>query len=133
MKVPSLSKPGEFWDVEMADAELARCTCPRYTTSKAPKDCSHVQIFWSALHLIRRCESAGHIPQAHKQFACVCFQCLINQVALMTRKVRQQYVPKDVAKAKVAAARAKKRKPRVRESAANVKMGKALRRWVDGK
>jgi hypothetical protein len=107
MKVPSLSHPGTFHDVE-ATAQGVTCTCPRFSFNK---DCTHVRVYLTAQHAVERCREAGHIESGAALGANgICLQCLVVLVGAMTRKVRHDYVTKDEAKARVAKARARRRR-----------------------
>lgn len=101
--VPSTGTPGVWHAVENRDGILV-CDCIAFSFSKAPKSCRHTETVARSNRLLQRCaELHGMAHAGH-----LCQQCLVTLLAQSAAKVAREFVPKAVAKEKVAAARKKR-------------------------
>lgn len=92
--VPSLSRRGKSWKVRPVFDGSLTCACPAHGFSKGrPKRCKHTDLVRAAERLRDRCELAAHVP-AHG--AVVCFQCLVELLAVSAAKVKREFKRKPV-------------------------------------
>lgn len=103
-RVPSASHEGRRHAVRRFPSGLD-CDCTAFSFSKTRR-CSHTRLVDAALAVADRCLDAGHVRDPLAVLAgTVCFQCVVDLLAVAARKVKRDYVPK----AKLAAQRAAKR------------------------
>lgn len=110
--VPSLTRADAVpYVVTLVDGEL-HCDCPPFTMGpKKGQDCKHLRLYAAAVQLLQRC---AELHGLHDEG--LCKACLVGLLAASARKVNASYMKKDEAKAKVAAARARKKQRRVAKS-----------------
>lgn len=105
-RVPSLSQKGVRHDVER-HGDALYCHCTRFLMAKHDqKICSHVRLIEVVERQLARCAELHGLDGSGR----ICFQCLVDINAFALRKVRLEYVKKADAKAKIAAARKRKKR-----------------------
>lgn len=122
LRVPSISSAAVRYRVDRR-GDAYGCECARAGFLKRGEECTHMRIARRTDALLERCaerhgmaiRDAGTAGDAdYRPVAMLCRQCLAEVLALAARRVRQHYVDKDVAKAKVAAARQGRKRPGLR-------------------
>lgn len=130
---------GTFYDIQRDANGRLTCTCVRFSFGKRGASvCSHTNLYEKIERALARCVSMNHRPSKAARWlrlwikdqglthlgsaslkgleqiaelltATVCHECLVSLVAGMTSKVKREFIPKAVAKEKIALAR-KRRK-----------------------
>lgn len=106
-RVPSLSDPRTLYDVTLYGGETW-CECQAfYAWKKRGMKCWHVRVYESAARALERCWN-----EHNTQDGFVCRACLLALLSAMAAKVKEHYVDKEEAKAKIKQARASKARRR---------------------
>lgn len=108
VRVPSLSEPGVDYIVTRTTThtgDAMRCTCPAFPRSEARR-CKHTDIVRLADSMVAACATAQH----HAAPGALCRTCVVAVLARMAGKVKREFVPKQEAREKVAAARKRRAK-----------------------